>query len=84
MSNMRLRTRKLLTPELTNNGSRSSEAEPNEPREHTPAGPTETNSEENMNLDSQVVRAALVDTRSHLRVAMLVAWRHVSFMGAVV
>ena len=56
---MRLRTRKLLTPELATNGAQPSDKRSNEPQENTPAGEAQENSDGSMNRDSQVVSAAL-------------------------
>ena len=56
---MRLRTRKLLTPELVTNGAQPSDEYSIEPQEDAPAGETQENSEGSMNRDSQVVCAAL-------------------------
>ena len=58
---MRIRTRKLLTSELTNNGAQSDPSSEQGGQEvHTPAGATQTNSDESMNnRDWQVVSAAL-------------------------
>ena len=59
-SNMRLRTRKLLTPELVStDNAQSTGDELNEAHENTPAGETQENSSGSMNRDSQVVCAAL-------------------------
>ena len=56
---MRLRTRKLLTPELATNSDRPSGEEPSETQEDVPAGVTQEDSDGSMNRDSQVVCAAL-------------------------
>ena len=57
---MRLRTRKLLTPELaTTDNARSTGEELSEVHEDVPAGETQENSNGSMNRDSQVVCAAL-------------------------
>ena len=81
---MRLRTRKLLTPELITNGAQPSDERLNEPRENTSAGETQENSDGSINRDSQVVSAALggyafpapsrYDDDSWDSDTMLVAW----------